>query len=179
MSLRGRAIAKGWFFIFDSSAAGRTGPCGSSKLTTSGDLLEWISAERAASLGVVLALVGAALLGTSELADRLEPMFGLNALNLVFALPIAALAVIVVAVTGDEILAARERRVGRRLDGLRLLALTIPGLAGTVAISVAHLGRPPALDASLGLAGGVLLLLAAGLYRHAIRPVRHPSRPRA
>jgi hypothetical protein len=138
-----------------------------------------ISTEREASLGVVLAIVGAALLGTSELADRLEPMLGLNALNLFFALPIAALAVLVIAATGDEILAARERRVGRRLDGLRLLALTIPGVAGTVAISVEHLGRPPALDASLGLAGGVLLLLAAGLHRHAIGPARHPSGPRA
>jgi hypothetical protein len=126
---------------------------------------------------VVLALLGAALLGTGELADRLEPLLGLNLLNVFCALPIAAVAILGAAATCDEIIAVRELRVGRRLEGLRLLALTIPGLAATVAISVDHLRHPPALDASLGLAGGVLLLLAAGLYRHAIGPVRRSSRP--
>jgi hypothetical protein len=116
-------------------------------------------------------------LGTGELADRLEPLLGLNALNIFFALPIAAVVVLGAVATCDEIIAARERRVGRGLDGVRLLALAMPGLAATAAISVEHLRHPPGLDASFGLAGGVLLLLAAGAYRYATWPVRHSSSP--
>jgi hypothetical protein len=128
---------------------------------------------------VVLALFGAALLGTSELADRLEPMFGLSAVNVFFALPIAAFVVLVAAAIGDEILAARERRLGRQLDGVRLLALAVPGLTVTAVIGLDHLRHAPALDASLGLAGGILLLVAAGLYRHATgRALRSSRRPR-
>jgi hypothetical protein len=110
------------------------------------------------------------LLGTSELTDRFESTFGLNAVNLLFALPITTVAVSLAAVSGDSILVVAERRLGPRLgERLRLMSLVVPGLAATVVIGVLHVRHRPALDASLGLVGGLLLLLAAGFYRHAMR----------
>jgi hypothetical protein len=131
-------------------------------------LLRRVPPELAASLCVVFALFGAMLLGTSELTDRFESVFGLSSVSLFFALPIATVVVCVAAISGDSILVVVERRVGRRMGRrLRLMSLAVPGLAATVVIGVHHVRHLPALDASLGLAGGLLLLLAAGFYRHA------------
>jgi hypothetical protein len=65
----------------------------------------------------LLALIGLDLLLTSELTDRLERLegnVGLGALNLIFATLIATVIVSTAALVGDSILAASERRTGRR-----------------------------------------------------------------
>jgi hypothetical protein len=109
------------------------------------------------------------LLVLSELTDHLESEMGLGWLNVTLALPLAVIAVAAVAVGGDMLLAAVERRRGYRPGrALTRPLLTAVGLAATIEIALHHLRQAPRLDASLGLAGGTLLLIAAGLYRRAL-----------
>jgi hypothetical protein len=135
-----------------------------------------LSADRAASLRVAFTLAGATLLVLSELTDLLESEIGLNWVNLFFALPIALIAVAFVAVGGDILLEAIERRRGRRPG--RWLAIPILaglGLGASIEIALHHARQAPHLDASMGLAGGALLLIAAGLQRHASASLKKGS----
>jgi drug/metabolite transporter (DMT)-like permease len=132
--------------------------------------------ERTTSLAGSLTLAGITLLGASELADRLEPNLGFNVINLYIAFSIAAFLVCVGALVGDTILAAVERRSGRRPGAQHVtLLLAVPGAAAIADILAQHLRHPPALDGWLGLAGGILLLIAAGLHH---LTSRQPSRAR-
>jgi hypothetical protein len=103
-----------------------------------------------------------------ELTDLLEPDVGLNWVNVAFALPVALIAVAAVAVGGDMLYEAIERRRGLR-PGRRLTTPILAGLGCGTAIEIVfhHVRQAPHLDASLGLAGGALLLVAAGLHRYA------------
>lgn len=122
--------------------------------------------------GGLLAFVGIGLLLTSELVDRLERLegpLGLGALNLIFAVIIATIVICTAALMGDTALAAAERRIGRRPRApfVRSLLAVGGGAAGT-GILVAHLHHPLALDSWVGLAGGLLLAIAA---------IAHPQLP--
>jgi hypothetical protein len=125
------------------------------------------------------------MLALGELTDLLEQDLGLNWVNILFALPVAVIAVAIVAVGGDIFLEAIERRRGWRLP--RRLETTMSagiGLAATIDIALRHVRQAPHLDASLGLAGGALLVIAAGLHRYAPGPVsdsqaRRTNRSRA
>jgi hypothetical protein len=140
-----------------------------------------LPSDRAASLCVFFTLTGATLLVLGELTDLMESDVGLNWVNVSFALPLALIAVAAVAVVGDVFLEAIERRHGRR----RGRGLTTPMLAGlgfgtAIEIALHHVRQAPQLDASLGLAGAALLLIAAGLHFHASASLRHDSpAPRA
>jgi hypothetical protein len=159
--------------MFVSSTTRRTNRCAS---RAAGCRLRKVPPEFYASLCVVLALLGATLLGTSELMDRFEPDFGLNAIDIFFALPLAVIATCAIALTGDRLLATVERRVGRLVGRrLRRLALAGPGLAVTVGIAMHHLRHRPEFDAVFGLAGGGLLLLAAWLYGYTVEPADSPA----
>ena len=119
--------------------------------------------------------VGAALLVTAELADRLEVDLGLDALNLILASMFAALGVSVAALAGDSLIAAIAKRSGRRPDRRIVTALLM--LAGAVAtgwIVIGHLSHPLRLDGWLGLAGSVLLMLSALAYRQ-LPPAPRPE----
>lgn len=127
-----------------------------------------------------LACLGVGLLITSELVERLEHLegeVGLGVLNLIFAVPIAAMVVSVAALIGDSLLGAGERRSGRRPGPC--LATGVLGVAGAVTaagIIVAHLRHAVALDAWIGLSGGLLLVIAA--IAHHVR-LSSQARPRA
>jgi hypothetical protein len=130
---------------------------------------------------VFFTLAGATLLVLGELTDLLEFDVGLNWVNVSFALPLALVAVAAVAVGGDVLLEAIERRRGRR-PGRRLTTPMLAGLGLATALEIAlhHLRQAPHLDASLGLAGGALLLVAAGLHGYASASVGNDSlAPRA
>jgi peptidoglycan/LPS O-acetylase OafA/YrhL len=110
------------------------------------------------------------LLLASELVERLERLegdVGLGALNLIFATMIATIVVCAAALMGDSILAAAERRMGRR-PGARLVTplLAVCGGAAAIGILVPHLNHPLALDGGVGLAGSLLLVIAAVAHHH-------------
>ena len=108
------------------------------------------------------------MLVLGELTDLLESDVGLNWLNVAFALPFALIAVAGVAVGGDVFLEAIERLRGRRAGrGLATAMLAGVGFGSAIEIALHHVRQAPHLDASLGLAGGAVLLIAAGLHRHA------------
>jgi hypothetical protein len=126
----------------------------------------------------VLAFVGIGLLLASELVqclERLEGDLGLGALNTIPALLIATLVVGVAALVGDTVLDAAERRLGRR-PGARLVAplLAVWGGAAATAILLVHLYHPLALDGWIGLAGSLLLVIAA-VVRHHLPGAARPS----
>jgi hypothetical protein len=127
----------------------------------------------------VLAFAGLGLLLTGELTERLERLehnLGIAWLNLTFATMIATILVCVTALVGDSALRAAERHTGHR-PGARLITplLALSGSAITIAILVAHLNHPPALDSWTGLAGSQLLLVAAAAHG---RPPGAAMRPR-
>lgn len=134
--------------------------------------------ERARIRVGLLAFTGIGLLIASELIElleRVEGEFGLVALNLVFAVPLAALVVCTAALAGDSVLALAERRIGRR-PGARLVTPLLGACGGAAAIAIltAHLSRSLALDGWLGLAGSLLVMLAAVAHHH-IAGARTPS----
>jgi hypothetical protein len=106
----------------------------------------------------------------SELVERLERLEGAvgeGVLNPMVAVLIATLVVCAAALVGDSILAAAERRMGRR-PGARLVTplLAVCGGAAATGILVAHLRHPLALDGWVGLAGSLLLVIAAVAHHH-------------
>jgi CDP-diglyceride synthetase len=106
----------------------------------------------------------------SELVERLERLegdVGLGALNLIFATMIATIVVCAAALAGDTVLAAAERRMGRR-PGARLVTplLAVCGATAATGILVAHLRHPLALDGWVALAGSLLLAIAAVAHHH-------------
>jgi hypothetical protein len=118
----------------------------------------------------LLAFAGIGLLLASELVDRLERLegdIGFGALNLILAVLLATLVVCAAAIVGDSVLAAAEQRIGRR-PGARLVTPLLGVCAGAAAIGilVAHLRHPLALDGWVGLAGSLLLVIAAVAYHH-------------
>lgn len=129
--------------------------------------------------GGLLAFVGIGLLLTSELVDRLERLegpYGLGALNLIFAAMIATIVVCTVALVGDSALAAAERRIGRRPRARFVSALlAVGGGAAATGILIVHMHHPLALDAWVGLAGGLLLAIAA-IAHHQLPDVARPSK---
>jgi hypothetical protein len=124
----------------------------------------------------LLTLAGATLLVLGELTDLLEPELGLDWVNVCFTLPVALIAVAVVAVGGDVFLEAIERRRGRRPGRVLMTPILAGlGLGATIEIALHHARQAPHLDASLGLAGGALLLIAAGLRRYASASLTNSS----
>jgi hypothetical protein len=123
-----------------------------------------------------VAASGAALLITSELADRLEVDLGLDVINLVLSTLFALLIVSTGALLGDSLLTAVERRSGRR-PSPRLITtlLTLSGAPTAVWILIGHLSHPLALDGWLALSGSMLLVLAA-LANHQLPPSPRRSR---
>lgn len=126
--------------------------------------------DRARGRVGLLAFTGIGLLLASELVERLERLegdVGPGALNLIAAMMIATIVVCTAALAGDSALAAAERRIGRR-PGARLVTplLAVCGGAAAIGILVAHLSHPLALDGWVGLAGSLLLVIAAVAYHH-------------
>jgi hypothetical protein len=118
----------------------------------------------------LLAFAATELLLISELVDRLEHLegnLGIGWLNLTFATMVATVIVCALALIGDSALNTAERRIGHR-PGSRSLTPLLATAGGTAlsGILAAHLSRPLALDSWIGLAGALLLLVAA-VHRHA------------
>lgn len=130
----------------------------------------------------LLAAIGSGLLIASQLADRLDRIEGdpgLEALNLIFALPIALLIVATIALIGDSLLRASERRPRRRPEGRALgVVMIAAGAAAAGAIVAAHLSRPLAVDDWLGIAGGLLLILAGTAHHQLTHRVTKGGRGR-
>jgi hypothetical protein len=106
----------------------------------------------------------------SELVDRLEGLednLGVGWLNLTLATLVATLVVCTLALIGDSALNTGARRIGHR-PGARLLTPLLAAVGGTAlcGILATHLTDPLALDGWIGLAGALLLLIAA-VQRHA------------
>jgi hypothetical protein len=117
-----------------------------------------------------LAFAATELLLISELVDRLEHLEDnvvIGWLNLTFATMVATVIVCALALIGDSALDSAERRIGHR-PGSRSLTplLATGGCAALCGILAAHLSHPLALDGWIGLAGALLLLVAA-VHRHA------------
>jgi hypothetical protein len=128
------------------------------------------SHERALPIVGMLSFTGAGLLLVSELTDRLERIegdVGMGTFNLIVAVLLAVPVVCTVALVGDSILARLERHSGHRPGAWMITPLlTVAGVTAAGGVIVGHLWRPPPLDAWIGIAGGVLLLLAGLARRH-------------
>lgn len=126
--------------------------------------------ERARGRVALLALTGLGLLLASELTDQLERLegeVGLAALNLILGTMFATIVVCAAALVGDSLVAAAERRIGRR-PGAPLVTplLAVCGGATVTGILAAHMSHPIALDGWVGLLGGLVLVIAAVAHHH-------------
>jgi hypothetical protein len=125
---------------------------------------------QARSSVALLAFAGIELLLISELVERLERLednLGVGWLNLTLATLVATVIVCALALIGDSALNMGARRIGHR-PGARLLTPLLAAAGGTAVCGIlaTHLTHPLALDGWVGLAGALLLLVAA-VHRHA------------
>lgn len=116
----------------------------------------WIGLTAFAGIGLLLA---------SELIDRLDRLegaFGLGALNLIFALPVATIIVCTAALVGDWALAMTARRKGHPARAhLVTPLLALGGAIPAGGVLLAHLHHRLALDGWVAFAGSLLVILAA------------------
>ncbi len=137
-----------------------------------------LAADRAPAVIGLLAAAGSGLLIAGELTDALEADLGLTVFNLLLSSLLAVLIVSTGALVGDSLLTAVNNRFGWQPNRRLITAsLMFAGAPVTIWILIGHFSRPLRLDGGIGLAGGVMLVLAAlahhGLPHHASATTPH------
>jgi hypothetical protein len=122
-----------------------------------------------------LASAAAMLLIASKLTDMLEPGLGFDVFNLVLAFAVAFVLVGYGLVLGYDLLQTRAMRSHVPRPSFATAALVALGGAAVVVIALEHLNEAPALDAWLGIAGGLLMLVAGLAVRGEGRSSRASS----
>jgi hypothetical protein len=112
------------------------------------------------------------LLIASKLSDMLEPGLGFDIFNLVLAFTIAFVLVGYGLVLGYDLLQTRALRSHVPRPSTTTAVLLGFGSIALLGIGVEHLHEPPALDGWLGIAGGLLMLVAGITNGHRL-PQRH------
>jgi hypothetical protein len=124
-------------------------------------------------LAGTLASAAATLLIASKLSDLLEPELGLDIFNLALAFTFASMLVGYGLVLGYDLLHTRALRSRVPSPAATTGVLLAFGSGALIVIGVEHLNQLPAVDGWLGIAGGLLMLVAGITNRH--RPPRpHP-----
>jgi hypothetical protein len=125
-----------------------------------------------------LASAAATLLIASKLADLLEPELGFDIFNLVLAFAVAFMLVGFGLVLGYDLLQTRALRSHAPSPATTTALLLVFGTGALVLIGVEHLDQPPSVDGWLGIAGGLLMLVAGLANRHRLHPRQQVVRVR-
>jgi hypothetical protein len=116
----------------------------------------------AALLSPWLIVAGATLIFGAAVLDVFQRDLHLGFFDVVFATPFAVLATCLLALVGDSFFTAVHARFGWRPSSAAVAtALLVAGSVDVAWVAATHLARSVDLDASLALAGGILVLASA------------------
>jgi hypothetical protein len=126
-----------------------------------------------------LASAAATLLIASKLSDLLDPGLGFDIVNLVLAFTVAFVLVGYGLVLGYDLLQTRALRSHVPRPSTTTGVLLALGSAALVLIGFEYLHEPPTVDAWLGIAGGLLMLVAGVTNGPRLHQRHHLMRARA